>query len=384
MNQETKLKPVEFTYTIPLEKAEGDGMFLLGIASGPGVDTQKHEIMPQALESMARQINENPIPLTDWHRSDSIAIELGEVRKAFLNNDAYLGVEIELDEDNPSAHLLFRKVNKGKQYGLSIQGMATDVRNVYEEGKGIVRKVYDITLSAIGVTTRPIWTPSLGTVISKAIDTAQEAESVAEGDNASIMEKEVTPSEVAVETAVVQTDSAQPADTAETQESTKTQESVTVSSAPENETETKIVESTETTASTADVADVNVDSLMARLSEYIDNKITEAMNAFASLSQSAAPAAAQEVAVEKAESSQLNAEEFWTRLDKVFEERTAPLYAELETVKDRMPSVVEPAVLLRKSEGEEAQETLEALRKVDPRAFLRAGLAAMTGEQDKL
>ncbi len=365
-------EPVEFTITIPLEKAESSdgGWRITGVAAGPEVDLESERLTNECIEGFARQINTASIPFLDWHRDDTILSEMGEVTKAWLDPQFHMGVEVKLDEDHPAAQLMWKKLDKGKQYGMSVRGTALDYEDEYEKsenGQKRVRAFKNVLLSEISATTRPIYTPSFGTVLRKAIDAANEAKLVDTGDKTSMEETPV------VEETVVTTTSTQPADSGESLPNALPSVDE-ASSAPEN-----VVESPEQEPAVAKavvVEPVLTDDLMTRISELIDSKLA----AFSP----AAQAATQPESVETAKSSTLTAEDYFVRLEKSLDERDARIVAELESIKERVPSIETPSVLIRKSETEEANEMWDDIRKNDPRAALRIGLAVLTKETDKL
>lgn len=180
----------QFRITFGIEKAEqrADGYYITGIASGLGVDTQGEEMDPSAIVGFSKQIADrvakgDPILYMDAHKRDGVLSDLGWVTKGWVTEDFELGIEVKLDvEDNPAAMSLYQKVRKGKQYGMSVAGRVNKYIDQFrpEIGKS-VRRFFDVTLSEISNTTRPIWTPSFGTVLSKAVDEAGAESHIEEG-----------------------------------------------------------------------------------------------------------------------------------------------------------------------------------------------------------
>jgi hypothetical protein len=181
-----------FKYTMPIEKAEQreDGYYIVGLASGPEIDKDGERIAPEGIARFAEQINArvakgDPIPYRDAHLKDGVLIDLGYIVKGWIDPEFHLGIEVRLDEDNPAAMSLYKQLKKGKQYGMSVAGRVVDFTRTFvqEVGKSVTT-FRDVELAEISNTTRPVWTPSFGTVLSKAIDAAQDAESsVAKGEN---------------------------------------------------------------------------------------------------------------------------------------------------------------------------------------------------------
>src|SRR6186997_433547 len=111
----------QFDIKIPIEKSEKDGRWIItGVAAGSEVDLQGEAAHHVALQRMVDQINAVPLPFYDWHKKDFSSAEMGEVQKAWLNENDQVNVEIELDQDHPTAQWLWKKLDKGKQFGLSI------------------------------------------------------------------------------------------------------------------------------------------------------------------------------------------------------------------------------------------------------------------------
>jgi hypothetical protein len=217
-------KAVSFKYTIPVEKAfvgEDGGMRLIGAATGPEVDLEYQRVHPKLIDKWISQINSGAMEVIydDWHKKDqdSITADLGRVEKAHKDEKGHMWVTILLDEDNPVSQYIHKAARKGKQYGMSIAGDATDWVDEVIDGHR-VRTITDGILERIAHTTRPIWTPSFGTVISKAIDAAQSGSANGE-------------TQVAEETTV----STQPVEnTTETTEVTETTTATTDSGAATN------------------------------------------------------------------------------------------------------------------------------------------------------
>lgn len=177
------MREAAFRYTVPIEKAEerADGtLVLVGLASGPEVDGHGDRVAPEAIWNFAKQINESPgtIPFRDAHHEDGVFRDLGYVTKAWVTDSGYLGVEVQLDGENPAATYLHKQIQKGKQYGMSVAGKVTDWAMEYapEIGKSL-RTFRNVVLKEISATTRPSWSHSLGTVIAKAIQDAENSES---------------------------------------------------------------------------------------------------------------------------------------------------------------------------------------------------------------
>ena len=177
----------EFKYTITVEKAEQteDGLFVEGAASGLGVDSKGHEMDPAAIVRFAEQVRMraeagDPVPYLDNHKQ-GLLTELGHVVSADVDPDWNLKVRVKLDEDNPASTLLYSRIKRGKKFGMSVKGTATKwARRIDETGRSVLR-FFDVALTEVSNTTQPIWTPSFGTVIAKAVIDEADAESVIDG-----------------------------------------------------------------------------------------------------------------------------------------------------------------------------------------------------------
>lgn len=189
-----------FKYTIAITKAEerDGGLYVYGRATGLGLDSQGHEMTPEAIEGFQKQIRAraesgDPVPAVDWHQKDGIAVQLGDVTDARVDADWNLDIEVRLDEDNPNAQYLYKKVKKGKQFGLSVAGKVQQFARRFDEAtKQAVLRFFDVALTEVSFTTKPIWTPSFGTVLAKSVFDAADAESVTygEGDSPEMSEKD--------------------------------------------------------------------------------------------------------------------------------------------------------------------------------------------------
>jgi hypothetical protein len=141
------------------------------------------------IEDFTRQIREavaagRPIEFTEIHQEDGVLRELGDVVDGWVKPNQHLGVLVRLDKDNPAARYLHKAVKpveqggKGKQVGMSIFGHVPaggfKTEWVPEVGKAL-RTFYNVKLTSIGRTTRPVWTHSLGTVLAKAVADSTDA-----------------------------------------------------------------------------------------------------------------------------------------------------------------------------------------------------------------
>lgn len=326
---------VPFKYILPevrLVKAiDDDEWVIMGIAAGPVPDSVGDRFSYDAAEKVAAQINRMPLPLHDWHaRNTILGLPIGEVYKAWVTPDGEVGIEARLDKSHTTAQMLRQKLSEGKQFGLSVGGKVLSYKDEFEKAVGKkVRTFTDIVLDEISVTTKPFYQPSLGTVISKAIDEAESA-SVEEGDNSLD-------------------------NTAETPEAADTQA----------ETPEVVQEPTDTAA--APEVEKSLDSIVEALIMRIDQRIDEK---FAQLTVNNAPAADSqpadtEVVAEKSETQTTGEDIVVKALEEVLRR--------LERIEERTPDVTAPGVLTQKSEIEQLQDVLVNMT---PSERLRFGLRA--------
>lgn len=352
----------EWKHVLTVEKAEftDDGpWYIEGVVAGPGyVDSVGDEFLPTALQQVADHINQFGLPLMDWHGKGHVNTivdaEMGEISKAWFDDEGLLHVGGELDKTVPASQWLRGKTDpkllpegkEPKKFGLSLHGVAQNVRPVLENGK-IKRLIADTLPDEISLTTRPYYQPSLGTVISKAIDEAA-AESVA-GDKSS-MSDEVTPQveqEVKPET---ETDSEKVETAAADAGVETTPDSEAVGDAAES-TDNVTVEKSESEQRAAEFVEV-IRNIVRQ--EIGNSKVEPVVPSTAS-----EPA---EVVVEKSEDDRLT----------IIEKAVLEMGATLERVLENVPETRAPGVLIAKSQEDELRETFAQM---SPSEKLRAGFA---------
>jgi hypothetical protein len=348
----TQLIDARFKYTVPVSKAEADdeGLYLYGEAAGTEVDKQQERMSPEAIKAFAQQIKDryfegNPIPYVDEHDKSTsgrgVLRHLGDVVDGGITGNDHLWVKVRLNEKNPAATFLYSQiVDEGKQYGMSIQGSVLEF--VDEVAKSIGQKIRtfkSVILDHIANTTKPVWTPSLGTVLNRAVVKALEDESNGE--------------EMAEETVV---------------ESTKVTEETTTET-PANETvseatteETKVEAAAETPAETPSA----LDELVNKFVSAIDTRFAELAESLKA--QTPAP---QEVARSEAETPEPAISK-----SESDEDRLAALEAELATLRERSATPTPPVIT--KAQTEEFEGLLKSM---SPEERLRMALAARHGEE---
>jgi len=318
-----------------VKAVDDDEWVIAGIAAGPVPDSVGERFSMDAAERVADQINRMPLPLFDWHAKNTIlGLPIGEVYKAWVTPDGEIGIEARLDKSHTTAQMLRQKLSEGKQFGLSVGGKVLAYKDEFEQSVGQkVRTFTNVVLDEISVTTKPFYQPSLGSVISKAIDEAQSA-SVDEGDNSLD-------------------------NTVETPEAAE---------APVEAPET-VQEPTDTEAATE--VEKSLDSIVNALVERIDKRIDEKLAQFTTINAQAAdsqPTETEEVA-EKSESK--GSQELL--VTKALEE----VLRRLERIEERTPDVNSPGLLTQKSETE---QLLEMVNTMPPSERLRFGLRALHRE----
>lgn len=179
-----------FKYTFPIVKSEAreDGNFITGYASGPEIDSENERFAPEAIQRFSEQINtaspQMRLTYRDAHAPDGVLRDLGEITKAWVEENFHLGIEVKLDMANPASAYLWRQINdKGKQYGMSVAGRVIDyVDEFVASANTVIRTYKNVVLDEISNTTRPAWYPSFGTVLSKSIKDASSSDAP-DGDN---------------------------------------------------------------------------------------------------------------------------------------------------------------------------------------------------------
>ncbi len=239
-----------FKFTFPIQKAEtrDDGMYLIGVASGPEVDIQNERVHPTLIQKWADQINsgdpDKAVIYRDWHNKNSSAADLGVVTKAWVDDDDHLVIEARLDEDNPTAVYIHKSIDKKKkQFGMSVFGKVHSYADEFVQSLGrTVRTFYDATLEEVSNTTKPVYTPSFGTVLSKAVDEAALGEQQV-ADKTEATETKVEKTEEVATTETTDSGAATSADTGNETvvEETKVEKAITTSTKKDDALLAKIV-----------------------------------------------------------------------------------------------------------------------------------------------
>jgi phage head maturation protease len=380
MTQEAKFK-----YTFPISKAEqrADGYYITGYASGPEIDSEGERMSPEAIARFANQINDNSVDrlvYRDAHAPDGVLRDLGEITKAWVESNFHLGIEVRLDDDNPSSMYLFRQLKKGKQYGMSVAGHVVDyaVEFVAEVGKSVLT-YKNVVLDEISNTTRPAWYPSFGTVLSKSIkDASIDAPAGVTVDENELLDEAVE-------------DAAKSEDATETTDEVveKTGEADASESATEDTTEV----ADEAEKSDSD-SDADVVKAGRKLSQATSMRLLELYNEMAETLSDLGVLEVPEVEIEDmSEKSASDAEEDTvektdateTTVEMVTKSELDALAAALAKATERIaelearPATVVPGVITDATKAAAEAELVEAFAKASPSDKMRLAFAARTG-----
>lgn len=360
-------KMSEWSHVLTIEKSEysDEGKWLIeGVVAGPNfVDEAGDEFLPDALNMIADHINQNPIPLMDWHGKSAINTirdaELGEVHRAWVGDDGLLRIEAELDKDHDTARWLRKKTDPNllpegkepKKFGLSVKGVAQNVRPILEAGK-FKRQIADLVPNEVSLTTRPYFQPSLGTVISKAIDEAAEAESVSAGDKSKMANDAPKADETTVEVETKEVSVMNAADIDPKKVEPVNPDINLEDAAADDIVGVVVVEKSE---------EDRVKEIVTSLEDSIRNIVRQEIGN--SKVEPVVPSAASEsteVVVEKSEDDRLT----------IIEKAVLEMGANLERVLEVVPETRAPGVLIAKSEIDEAKQ---ALAEMSPSERIREG-----------
>jgi hypothetical protein len=352
-----------YKYTIPISKAfvGDDGKRrLVGAATGPEVDLEDQRVSKSLIDKWVSQINNGQIEVVydDWHKKEeqSLTAELGIVEKAWTDDKGYMWVQVVLDEDNPVSQYIHKAAARGKQYGMSIFGKATAYADEIVANRR-VRTIIDGTLERIAHTTRPIWTPSFGTVLSKAVDTAV-AESAKGDTSVSEVEKTDAPQEEVPNT--------------DTDDAAKTESGAATAADTGTAPEAEEAEG-EATVEKAIKADTKRDEKRLEKIVKLYSDLGSELREAGFLAEETAAEGSEETTVQKAATTEDTPTNEVVELRKSVSELTALVTA----LADRIPDGSAPG-LLQKAEPVDPLAELKAVD--DPMERLRLAFAAKGGE----
>lgn len=181
----------EFKITCSIAKAyeRQDGAvirkFIGGLASGTQVDLEGERMAETAIQAFQKAIQSGTtlddgqwslIPLRSGHRHEWDDV-LGWITGADVDAEHNLWIEAELDQENPVAMGLFKKLTRtpelGKPLKLGLSVGGTVLRAGYEsdELSGNMTKVYyDVDLREVSVVSQPAYPTSYLFALSKSVD----------------------------------------------------------------------------------------------------------------------------------------------------------------------------------------------------------------------
>lgn len=207
--------PIENTYVQKSYSQDGQEVekrYITGLASGTELDRDSERMAESALHAMREAIDKGilsdtgevmQVPLYNEHRKETLE-QLGWLTKAWLQkgvNDqgkdvVEMWIEAELDEDNPKAHLLFKKLttpgpkNRPTLLGLSISGTVRKMSKVFDpEVKKTINVFDDIQLGEVSVVTKPSYSKSSSYLETLAKSYTGDIEDVSRGEFSMDMEK---------------------------------------------------------------------------------------------------------------------------------------------------------------------------------------------------
>jgi len=181
----------EFRITCSIAKAyeRQDGAvirkFIGGLASGTQVDLEGERMAETAIQAFQRAIKSGMtlsdgqwslIPLRSGHRHEWDDV-LGWITGADVDAEHNLWIEAELDQENPVAMGLFKKLTRppelGKplKLGLSVGGSVVSAGYESDDLTGSMTKVYyDVDLREVSVVSQPAYPTSYLFALSKSVD----------------------------------------------------------------------------------------------------------------------------------------------------------------------------------------------------------------------
>ena len=149
----------EFPFEFFIEKAvptdDENEMILEGVASTTNVDHDHERMTKEAIDSMARVINEKGVPLRVEHSKEDDAV-IGSVYQATVDERNQLHIKARLDKSHLTATTLYRAMKTGSKMGFSVGGIVKHAMQEFSEKLGkVVKTFYDVALNEVSVTPRP-------------------------------------------------------------------------------------------------------------------------------------------------------------------------------------------------------------------------------------
>jgi len=193
-----------FKITMPIAKAYQetvDGItkrYIHGIASGTNIDLDRERMANSAIEAMQRAIKQgiylrdgtwSLVPLRVGHRDEFTDI-IGWLVDAFIDEHYNLHVIAELDESNPHADMLYRKLTVPSEngrivkLGMSVGGTVLDAAFEWNDFLGEFIVVFNnIALKEVSIVSQPANPITYVEALQKSLDKSQIAMEQREGKN---------------------------------------------------------------------------------------------------------------------------------------------------------------------------------------------------------
>lgn len=224
----------EFKFFLKVSKSisKSKKVVIEGIASGTTEDVDGERMSREVLVQFMEAIKRTSLPLTDNHKRGEILAEIGTVVDAKVLDDTNnsLWIKCELDQDHPTTPVLIRKLEEGKRFAFSIEGIVEKIQEIFSETAGTyIREFLSIIPKAISITSEPAYSPSFINVVSKAYRKKDLTESDQERINdlyitqGTTMQKDVNTEPAKQDESVITETVAEPVEEASQQEEQATQ-----------------------------------------------------------------------------------------------------------------------------------------------------------------
>lgn len=181
------IKPDKVTPDVFTKAVDGKTKrYVRGRASGTGLDLESERMAQSAILAFRKAIEDGMflpdgrwslIPLQAGHRTDWMGDTLGYLVSAEIDEQFDLYIVAELDDDNPNADMLWRKLTRkpeqGRPFkaGLSVGGYVTSAGEEWDEGLGrFVRVYYEVVLKEVSVVSQPAYPTAYLTALAKSVD----------------------------------------------------------------------------------------------------------------------------------------------------------------------------------------------------------------------
>lgn len=156
-----------------------------GLASGTGTDLDGERMAESAIDAFRKAIKDGMtlpdgqwsyIPLRSGHRNEWDDV-LGWIVDAEIDKDHNLWIEAEIDQENPVADSLFRKLTKPAEHGkplklgLSVGGSVLKAGYEWNDDLNEFTKTYyDVQLREVSVVSQPAYPTSYLVALNKSVN----------------------------------------------------------------------------------------------------------------------------------------------------------------------------------------------------------------------